>query len=121
MQISPFQFLFAGRVEARTDYAQTLVPQTLERLSRPRKSAPSSVAARVGFQGGDYWASRACRRECTLTGSQVLADGNLSLAQSISRRAVLGGKLYNTITDFLPPAGAAIRPSVISFRAEARR
>ena len=52
MQISPFQFLFAGRVEARTDYAQTLVPQTLERLSRPRKSAPSSVAARVWFQGG---------------------------------------------------------------------
>ena len=54
MQISPVQFLFAGRVEARTDYAQTLVPQTLERLSRPRKSAPSSVAARVSvwFQGG---------------------------------------------------------------------
>ena len=53
MQISPVQFLFAGRVEARTDYAQTLVPQTLERLSRPRKYASSSrVAARVGFQGG---------------------------------------------------------------------
>ena len=116
MQISPFQFLFAGRVEARTDYAQTLVPQTLERLSRPRKSAPSSVAARVGFQGGGL-----LDKPCTLTGSQVLADGNLSLAQSISRRAVLGGKLHNTITDFLPPAGAAIRPSVISFRAEARR
>ena len=68
MQISPFQFLFAGRVEARTDYAQTLVPQTLERLSRPRKSAPSSVAARVGFQGGGL-----LDKPCTLTGSQVLA------------------------------------------------